>query len=54
MIAESVKPSKGKSQSPLMDQIKMMENEDITDRTPILDVLVDKWKYITKYKNEIP
>ena len=50
MIAESVKPSKGKSQSPLMEQIKMMENEDITDRTPILDVLVDKWKYITKYK----
>lgn len=50
MIAESVKPSKGKSQSPIMEQIKMMESEDITDRTPILDVLVDKWKYITKYK----
>ena len=53
MIAENVKPSKGKGQTTLMDQIKMMENDDITDRTPILDVLVDKWKYITKFKKNM-
>ena len=53
MIAENVKPSKGKGQTTLMDQIKMMENDDITDRTPILDVLVDKWKYITKFKKSM-
>ena len=53
MIAESVKPSKDKSQNSLFDQIKRMENDDITDRTPILDVLIDKWKYITKYKKSM-
>jgi hypothetical protein len=27
-----------------------MEEEDISDRTPILDQLIDKWKYIIKTK----
>ena len=53
MIAESVKPSKDKSQNSIFDQLKRMENDDITDRTPILDVLIDKWKYITKYKKSM-
>jgi hypothetical protein len=27
-----------------------LEEEDISDRTPILDVLIDKWKFYNKYK----
>ncbi len=27
-----------------------MEEEDISDRTPILDQLIEKWKYIIKTK----
>jgi len=27
-----------------------MEEEDISDRTPILDEVIDKWKYIIKTK----
>lgn len=32
------------------DQTKLLEDEDISDRTPILDVLIEKWKYFNKYK----
>ena len=35
------------------DSFKINYNEDITDRTPILDLLIDKWKYITKYKKQM-
>ena len=30
--------------------IKIEDQEEIHDRMPILDILIDKWKYITKYK----
>lgn len=30
-----------------------MEEEDISDRTPILDQLIDKWRYIIKYKKNM-
>lgn len=29
---------------------KIMEDENISDRAPILDALIEKWKYIIKYK----
>jgi hypothetical protein len=32
------------------DQSKLLEEEDISDRTPILDILIEKWKYFNKYK----
>lgn len=31
-------------------QERLLEEEDISDRTPILDVLIDKWKFYSKYK----
>lgn len=34
-------------------QAKMLEDEDISDRTPILDVLIEKWKYYNKYKKQM-
>jgi len=30
-----------------------MEEEDISDRTPILDQLIEKWKYIIKSKKQM-
>jgi len=35
------------------EEIKRMMEEDISDRTPILDVLIDKWKYFNKYKKNM-
>lgn len=32
------------------DEMKKMESEDISDRTPILDILIEKWKYFNKQK----
>lgn len=32
------------------DELKKMENEDISDRTPILDILIEKWRYFNKHK----
>lgn len=51
-IAENVKPKNGKN-NPIIDQMKMMENDEINDRTPILDKCIEKWKYITKYKKNM-
>lgn len=34
-------------------QSKMLEEEDISDRTPILDVLIEKWKFYNKYKKQM-
>ncbi len=30
-----------------------MEEEDISDRTPVLDKLIEKWKYIVKTKRSM-
>lgn len=53
LIAENVKSDKNKGKNTLYDQMKLLENDNISDRTPILDVLIDKWKYITKYKKNM-
>ena len=37
----------------LEEQIKMLQNEDISDRTPILSLMVDKWKQVNKYKKQM-
>ena len=48
-IAENVQKNK---KNDINENYKML-NEDITDRTPILDLLVDKWKFITKFKKQM-
>jgi len=35
------------------DELKKMENEDISDRTPILDILIEKWKYFNRQKKSM-
>lgn len=37
----------------LEEQVKMLQNEDISDRTPALFVLVDKWIHVNKYKKQM-
>lgn len=32
------------------EQAKLLAEEDISDRTPILDVLIEKWKFYNKFK----
>ena len=32
------------------EQIKMLQNEDISDRTPVVSLIVDKWKHVNKLK----
>jgi hypothetical protein len=34
-------------------QMKLLEDEDISDRTPILDILIEKWRYYNKFKKQI-
>lgn len=37
----------------LQDQLRQLENEEISDRTPVLDVLINNWKYVSKYKKNM-
>lgn len=37
----------------LEEQVKMLQNEDISDRTPALSLLVDKWRHVNKYKKQM-
>lgn len=41
---------KGSSDKDIEKQIKMLAAEEISDRTPILDICIDKWKEINKLK----
>jgi hypothetical protein len=34
-------------------QAKQLEEEDVSDRTPILDILIEKWKFYNKYKKQM-
>ena len=52
-IAENVKSKNNNNKKDINDIFKINSKEDITDRTPILDLLIDKWKYITKYKKQM-
>ncbi len=52
-IVENAKPKNNNNKKDINDTFKINSNEDITDRTPILDLLIDKWKYITKYKKQM-
>lgn len=50
MVADSKSTFKGSNAIELENQIKLMANEEISDRTPILEQIVNKWKSINKVK----
>ena len=46
--------AKGSSKSMAdINDLKLEDQDEIHDRMPILDMLIDKWKYITKYKRNM-
>ena len=45
--------SKGGNRSMTTNIVKIDDPEELHDRMPILDLLIDKWKYITKYKRNM-
>ena len=44
---------KGNNRSMTTIGIKIEDQEEIHDRMPILDLLIEKWKYMTKYKRNM-
>ena len=44
---------KGKNDQELEKQIKALKDEEISDRTPIIEEVVEKWKYINKFKKHM-
>ena len=47
-MAKMDRNKKSQSTKAIEEQIKMLQNEDISDRTPIISLLVDKWKHVNK------
>jgi len=46
--------AKGSSKSMVaINDLNLEDQDEIHDRMPILDLLIDKWKYITKYKRNM-
>ena len=44
---------KNKNEKEIEEQNKKLHNEEISDRIPILDVTLDKWKNINKIKKNM-
>ena len=44
---------KGKNVQELEKQIKALKDEEISDRTPIIEEIIHKWKYINKFKRHM-
>ena len=53
IFADKARKKKGVSKSMVINAIKIDNQDEIHDRMPILDLLIDKWKYIIKYKRNI-
>ena len=54
MATNAMKNSKkNKNENEIEEQIKKLHNEEISDRIPILDVTLDKWKNINKIKKNM-
>ena len=55
MMARTVMNSKNKNASTraLEEQLKQLQNEEISDRTPILSEIVNKWKNVNKFKKQM-
>ena len=54
-MARTVMNSKNKNASTraLEEQLKQLQNEEISDRTPILSEIVNKWKNVNKFKKQM-
>ena len=50
MVSDSKALFKGANAKELERQIKLLAAEEISDRTPIIEEVVNKWKYINKFK----
>lgn len=35
------------------EHARMLAEEDVSDRTPILDVLIEKWRFYNKFKKQM-
>ena len=44
--------SKNKEDDSIEEQIKKLKSEEICDRIPILDLIIEKWKNINKTKKK--
>ena len=44
---------KGKNVQEIEKQIKLLKDEEISDRTPIIEEMIHKWKYINKFKKHM-
>ena len=44
---------KGKNSKEIERQLKLLSAEEISDRIPILEELINKWKYINKFKKHM-
>lgn len=53
MIADKNSGFKGANANELEKQIKSMESEEISDRTPIIEEILNKWKGINKTKKQM-
>lgn len=45
--------SKSKEDDSIEEQIKKLKSEEICDRIPILDLIIEKWKNINKTKKQM-
>ena len=52
-MAKMDRNKKSQSTKAIEEQIKMLQNEDISDRTPIISLIVDKWKHVNKLKKSM-
>lgn len=50
MVSDSKAGFKGTNALELEKQIKLMAEEEISDRTPIIEALLEKWRYVNKCK----
>ena len=50
MVSDTKALFKGANAKELERQIKLLAAEEISDRTPIIEEVVNKWKYINKFK----
>lgn len=53
MSADKNSGFKGANANELEKQIKSMESEEISDRTPIIEEILNKWKGINKTKKQM-
>lgn len=53
IFADRARAKGGSKSMAAISDMKLEDQDEIHDRMPILDMLIDKWKYITKYKRNM-